>query len=108
MKLLPQQSTFPPPAETLIFDFPLRADFFFFSSSKVIQQTQREHIQKALYCKLFVVFESFGELIDLRHGREHRTLSAPSRRPSAPLLKRRLENNSKKSSKIRAGQENSS
>lgn len=87
MNLLPQQSTFPPPAETLIFEFPLRADFIFiFFPSKVIQQTQQKHIQKALYCERFVMFESFGELIDLRHRREHGTLEDPrlAQRPSAP------------------------
>lgn len=59
------------PAETQLFELSLRADFF---STKVIQQMRRKHIQKPLYCKLFVMFESFRELIDLLRRREHSTL----------------------------------
>lgn len=57
---------FPPPVENHILRFALGAHLF----SKMIQQTHSRHIHKALYCMLFVMFESFRELITLTHRDE--------------------------------------
>lgn len=66
INLLPQQSVglyFLPLLRTVFFEFSLRTHLF----SKMIQHTHWRHIHKALYCMLFVMFESFGELITLKH-----------------------------------------
>lgn len=65
INLLPQQSVglyCLPLLRTIFFEFSLRTHLF----SKMIQQTHWRHIHKALYCMLFVMFESFGELITLK------------------------------------------
>ena len=84
INILPQQSVglhFLPPSRAVFFEFPLRTHLF----GKMIQQTHWRHIHKALYCMLFVMFESFGELITLerRHGRGnvlHRVHLRPRKR----------------------------
>ena len=69
INLLPQQSVglyFLPLLRTIFFEFSPRTHLF----SKMIQLTHWRHIHKALYCMLFVIFESFWELITLKHTDE--------------------------------------